>query len=206
MNTLNMNKLDSNRYKVIKQCSDESLFNSWNDPVYFIKTYTQLEPFQEELIKTINTQRISVFRDSNDQITHTILNLLLYSSIFTEFQTNAILGHNNQRAKKLLEQFKLSYDSLNALNLPLSKIVNHNKTYLEFSNGSKIFAYQVSKTAIRGQTFNYAFLENFSLAPNENAKEFISTQIPMLICTNISKLIITGREDPLFSHIKPTVL
>jgi hypothetical protein len=78
------------------------------------------------------------------------------------------------------------------------KIKSFTKSKLEFENGSVVypFAYTQSINNLRGSSFTYAYLCDFSFCPNTFAKQFVDCVLPIIISTKTSKIIIGSCINP----------
>ncbi len=152
-----------------------------SDPVYFAMNYIKIVnvdeglipfkmwDFQKEMIKVYHENRFSITKCPR-QVgkTTTSVAYLLWSTIFTDSQSVAVLANKGSLARDILAKYQLAYE-----NLPMwlqQGVVTWNKGNVELENGSKIIAASTSSSAIRGGSFNIVFLDEFSFVPNNIAE------------------------------------
>ena len=97
----------------------------------------------------------------------TVVSYLLHYALFNDNIRIAILANKAETARELLSRLQLSYE-----NLPKrlqQGVGSWNKGSLELENGSKIVAASTSSSAVRGNSFNIIFLDEFAFIPNHIA-------------------------------------
>lgn len=174
-----------------------------SDPVYFIKNYVRivnidfgtipftLWPFQENLVNTFNKNRFVIckFPRQSGKST-TFISYLLWYTIFNENVNVAILANKGQTARELLSRYHFAYE-----HLPLwlqQGIVLWNKGNIELENGSKVLAAATSSSAVRGNSFNIIFLDEFAHIHSNLAEEFFTSVYPTISSGNTSKVFIVS--------------
>ena len=122
-----------------------------SDPVYFAINYIKIVnvdeglipfkmwDFQKEMIKIYHENRFSITKCPR-QVgkTTTSVAYLLWSTIFTDSQSVAVLANKGSLARDILAKYQLAYE-----NLPMwlqQGVVTWNKGNVELENGSKIIA------------------------------------------------------------------
>ena len=89
-----------------------------------------------------------------------MVSYLLHYALFNDNIRIAILANKAETARELLGRLQLSYE-----NLPTwlqQGVGSWNKGSLELENGSKIVAASTSSSAVRGNSFNIIFLDEFA--------------------------------------------
>jgi len=105
----------------------------------------------------------------------------------------AILANKAETARELLGRLQLSYE-----NLPKwlqQGVGSWNKGSLELENGSKIVAASTSSSAVRGNSFNIIFLDEFAFIPNHIAEQFFSSVYPTISSGKSTKVIIISTPN-----------
>ena len=177
-----------------------------SDPVYFAINYIKIVnvdeglipfkmwDFQKEMIKIYHENRFSITKCPR-QVgkTTTSVAYLLWSTIFTDSQSVAVLANKGSLARDILAKYQLAYE-----NLPMwlqQGVVTWNKGNVELENGSKIIAASTSSSAIRGGSFNCVFLDEFGFVPNNIAEEFFNSVYPVISSGKTSKIIIVSTPN-----------
>jgi hypothetical protein len=177
-----------------------------SDPVYFAMNYIKIVnvdeglipfkmwDFQKEMIKVYHENRFSITKCPR-QVgkTTTSVAYLLWSTIFTDSQSVAVLANKGSLARDILAKYQLAYE-----NLPMwlqQGVVTWNKGNVELENGSKIIAASTSSSAIRGGSFNIVFLDEFAFVPNNIAEEFFNSVYPVISSGKTSKIIIVSTPN-----------
>ena len=171
------------------------------DPIYFIKNYVKivsldkgivpftLYPFQENMIDEFQKNRFVICkipRQSGKTIT--TVAFMLWTILFHENYTMAILAHKGTAANGTLSRMKLAYE-----NLPpwlQQGIVEWNKGNIELENGSKIAAFATSADGLRSGSYNLILLDEFAFVPNNIAEEFFTSTYPVITAGSTTKIII----------------
>ena len=171
------------------------------DPVYFAKKYIkiisldeglvpfEMYDFQEKLITNFHENRFNIAKlPRQTGKSTTVIGYLLYFALFNANVKIAILANKAETSRELLSRLQLAYE-----NLPKwmqQGIVAWNKGSLELENGSKIIAASTSSSAVRGNSFNIIFLDEFAFIPNHIAEQFFSSVYPTISSGKTTKVII----------------
>jgi hypothetical protein len=177
-----------------------------NDPVYFAMNYVKIVSLDEGLIpfKMYGFQKnlISNFHNNRFNIAKlprqtgkstTVVSYLLHYALFNDNIRIAVLANKAETARELLGRLQLSYE-----NLPKwlqQGVGSWNKGSLELENGSKIVAASTSSSAVRGNSFNIIFLDEFAFIPNHIAEQFFSSVYPTISSGNTTKVIIISTPN-----------
>jgi len=173
------------------------------DPVYFIRNYVKIVnvdlglvpfemwDFQEQMVRDFHANRFSICKMPR-QVgkTTTTVGYMLWSVLFQEEYTIAILANKGQLAQEILSRLQKAYEYL-----PLwlqQGIVVWNKRNIELENGSKIYAYATSGAGVRGGTYNLIFLDEFAFVPKNMADDFFTSTYPVISSGKTSKVIIVS--------------
>ena len=174
-----------------------------DDPVYFIKTYVKIVnvdrglipfemwPFQEDMVRNFHENRFSICKMPR-QVgkTTTSAGYMLWSVLFKENFSVAILANKGNLAQDILSRIQYAYEYL-----PLwlqQGIVVWNKRSLELENGSKIAAFATSNSGVRGGTYNLIFLDEFAFVPQNMANDFFTSTYPVISSGKTTKVIIVS--------------
>lgn len=171
------------------------------DPVYFAKNYVkiisldeglipfEMYDFQEKLITNFHKNRFNIAKlPRQTGKSTTVISYLLHYALFNANIKIAILANKAETSRELLSRLQLAYE-----NLPKwmqQGIVAWNKGSLELENGSKIIAASTSSSAVRGNSFNIIFLDEFAFIPNHIAEQFFSSVYPTISSGKTTKVII----------------
>lgn len=172
-----------------------------NNPVYFAKKYIkiisldeglvpfEMYDFQENLITNFHKNRFNIAKlPRQTGKSTTVIAYLLHYALFNPNVKIAILANKAETSRELLSRLQLAYE-----NLPKwmqQGIVAWNKGSLELENGSKIIAASTSSSAVRGNSFNIIFLDEFAFIPNHIAEQFFSSVYPTISSGKTTKVII----------------
>lgn len=173
------------------------------DPLYFIKNYVKIVnvdkglvpfdmwSFQEEMIRTFHKNRFSICKMPR-QVgkTTTTAGYMLWSILFQEDYSIAILANKGSLAQDILSRIQYSYEYL-----PIwlqQGIITWNKRNIELENKSKISAFATSNSGVRGGTYNLIFLDEFAFVPQNMAKDFFTSTYPVISSGKTTKVIIVS--------------
>lgn len=120
----------------------------------------------------------------------TVVSYLLHYAIFNDNVNVAILANKAKTAIGILNRLQTGYE-----NLPKwmqQGIKSWNKGSLELENGSKIVANATSSTAVRGDTYNVIFLDEYAFVPSHMADSFMNSVFPTITSGKESKIIIVS--------------
>lgn len=173
------------------------------DPVYFIKNYVKIVnvdrglvpfamwPFQEEMVKVYHENRFSICKMPRQcGKTTTAAGYMLWSVLFNDDYKIAILANKGELAKDILDRIKYAYEYLPTW--LQQGIIDWNKSYITFENGSKINAYATSGSGVRGGSYNLVFLDEFAFVPQNMATEFFTSTYPVISSGQTTKVIIVS--------------
>jgi len=177
-----------------------------NNPIYFAKKYVkivsldeglipfEMYDFQEELISNFHNNRFNIAKlPRQTGKSTTVVSYLLHYALFNDNIRIAILANKAETARELLSRLQLSYE-----NLPKwlqQGVGSWNKGSLELENGSKIVAASTSSSAVRGNSFNIIFLDEFAFIPNHIAEQFFSSVYPTISSGISTKVIIISTPN-----------
>jgi hypothetical protein len=176
------------------------------DPLYFIKSYVKIinvdkglipfEPysFQEKMVKTFVNNRFCINklpRQSGKSTTVTAF--MLWTVLFNDAQSVAILANKGALARDLLGKIQLAYEYLPKW--LQQGVVTWNKGNIELENGSKIVAAATSSSAIRGGSYNLIFLDEFAFVGNNMAEDFFASVYPTISSGQTTKVIIVSTPN-----------
>jgi hypothetical protein len=177
-----------------------------DDPVYFAKNYIKIVSldeglvpfamydFQEELITNFHTHRFNIAKlPRQTGKSTTVISYLLHYALFNDNIKIAILANKAETSRELLSRLQLAYE-----NLPQwmqQGVIGWNKGSLELDNGSKIIAASTSSSAVRGNSFNIIFLDEFAFVPNHMAEQFFSSVYPTISSGKTTKVIIISTPN-----------
>lgn len=175
------------------------------DPIYFakyIKIITldegvvpfKMYDFQKDMIDTFHNNRFTIMKCPR-QVgkTTTTVAYLLWTILFKDSQSIAVLANRGETARGILGKLQLAYE-----NLPMwlqQGVVEWNKGRIELENGSVIVASSTSSSAARSGSFNIVFLDEFAFVPSNIATEFFTSVYPVITAGTKTKIIIVSTPN-----------
>ena len=114
---------------------------------------------------------------------------------FHGFKTCAILANKAATAREILSRVQRAYEHLPKW--MQHGVVEWNKGSLELENGSRILAASTSSSAIRGQSIDTLFLDEYGFVPNNIADEFFASVYPTITSGKNSKIAIISTPNGL---------
>jgi hypothetical protein len=173
-----------------------------NDPKYFAKKYVkvvtldkgitpfELYDFQEKLVDALCNNRFVIGKVCRQAGKTTTVGCcyLLHKVLFNQNMKVAILANKLNTARDILGRIREAYE-----HLPQwlqQGIIEWNKGSIQLENGSKIIASATSSTAIRGESYNCIFLDEFAYVPTTVAEEFFSSVYPTITAGQSTQMII----------------
>lgn len=174
-----------------------------NDPVYFIRNYMkiinvdkglmnfEMYGWQEEMVGTVLNNRFTIAKIARQSGKSSIVTgIILWSILFQEEYSIAMLAHKEAQAKELLARIKMAYE-----HLPLwmqQGIKNWSKTHIELENGSEVMASATSSSAIRGNSVNMVYLDEFAIVEKNIQEDFFASVYPTISSGKSTKIVITS--------------
>jgi Terminase large subunit, T4likevirus-type, N-terminal/Terminase RNaseH-like domain len=176
------------------------------DVVYFCQTYVKivtvdkgLQPFkpfeyQKKMFNAFDDNRFTVCKMPR-QVGKTtgVVGYLLHKILFNENFNIAVLANKQVQAREILSRVQLAYEWLPKW--LQQGIVEWNKGNIELENGSKILASATSSSAVRGQSYNLVYLDEFAFVPRNVQDAFFASVFPTITSGTSSKLLITSTPN-----------
>ncbi|AGR47742.2 terminase large subunit [Sinorhizobium phage phiM7] len=177
-----------------------------DDILYFAENYMKivnldegfvtikLYPYQKELIKLVNDNRMSLSLQSRQSAkTTTATIVLLHYILFNEHKTVAILANKKDTSIEVLSRIQLAYEAL-------PKWLQHgvktwNKGSIELENGCKVIAAATSSSAIRGKSINFLYIDEVAFI--ENWDTFFTSTFPTISSGKTTKIFMTSTPNGL---------
>jgi hypothetical protein len=193
----------------VKQSYTQEQFDEYvkcaKDPLYFAKwikiitldeglvPFTMYD-FQKDMIRTFHDNRFVIVKCPR-QVgkTTTAVAYLLWTILFQDSQTVAVLANRSKTAIGILGKLQLAYE-----NLPQwlqQGVVEWNKSRIELENGSVIIADSTSSAASRSGSFNIVFLDEFAFVPSNIASEFITSVYPVITAGTKTKILMVSTPN-----------
>jgi hypothetical protein len=177
-----------------------------HDVNYFCETYVKIvsvdrglvpfKPFeyQKRMFKTFDDNRYTICKMPR-QVGKTtgVVGYLLHKILFNENFNIAVLANKQVQAREILSRVQLAYEWLPKW--LQQGIVEWNKGNIELENGSKILASATSSSAVRGQSYNLVYLDEFAFVPRNVQDAFFASVFPTISSGNTSKLLITSTPN-----------
>jgi len=179
-----------------------------DDPVYFATKYIKIVnvdrglvpfamwPFQQDMLQKFHDNRFVICKMPR-QVgkSTTIIAHLLHQLLFRDRTNIAMLANKGSTARELLARLKLAYE-----NIPQwmqQGVVVWNKGNIELENGSKALAAATSSSAVRGDSFNIIFLDEFAFVPNNQADQFFASVYPTITSGTSTQVLIVSTPNGL---------
>jgi len=120
---------------------------------------------------------------------------LVHYALFNEDAKIAILANKERTAIEIMRRVKLVYE-----NLPLwlqvgIKPGGWNKSTINLGNGTILIAASTASSAVRGETINLLYLDEFAFVPTNIAEDFMSSVYPTITSGKKSKVIILSTPN-----------
>ena len=184
----------------------EEFIKCSQDPVYFCENYVKivsvdkgLIPFvpyeyQKTMFKQIVGNRFTICKMPR-QVGKTtgVVGLLLWYVLFNENYSIAVLANKEKQSREILGRVQLAYEWLPKW--LQQGIVEWNKSNIVLENGSKIMASSTSSSAIRGQSYNMVYLDEFAFVPRNIQDQFFASTFPTISSGQTSKVVITSTPN-----------
>jgi hypothetical protein len=177
------------------------------DPIYFIKKYVKiisvdegiikfdLWPFQEEIINTFENNRFVICKlaRQSGKSTVVVAGYFLWYILFHADVSVGVLANKEATAIQLLDRLKQSYELLPRF--LKQGIIKWDAKVIKLANNARVRAESTSASAIRGDTFNIIFLDEFAFVPENIALEFMTSVYPTISSGKTSKLFIVSTPN-----------
>ena len=150
--------------------------------------------YQIEMFDAFDNNRFSICKMPR-QVGKTtgVVGYLLHKILFNENYNIALLANKERQAREILSRIQLAYEWLPKW--LQQGIIEWNKSNVELENGCKILASSTSSSAVRGQSFNLVYLDEFAFVPNNIQDQFFASVFPTISSGNTSKVIITSTPN-----------
>jgi hypothetical protein len=173
-----------------------------DDVNYFINNYVKIVhvdhgivpfkmwPFQETIIDVFNNNRFTICKMARQSGKSTVVvcGYFLWYILFHTDVSVGILANKESTAIELLRRLKQSFEFLPGF--LKQGIVKWDQKLIMFANNSRVRAESTSASAIRGDTFNILFLDEFAHVPDNIAGEFMTSVFPAISSGKTTKLFI----------------
>jgi hypothetical protein len=175
-----------------------------NDVYYFINNYVKIVhvdrgivpfrmwPFQEEIVQAFEDNRFVICKlaRQSGKSTVVVCGYFLWYILFHPDVSVGILANKEATAIELLRRLKQSYELL-----PMfmkQGILKWDQKLIMLANNSRVRAESTSASAIRGDTFNILFLDEFAFVPENIAVDFMTSVFPTISSGKTTKLFIVS--------------
>lgn len=181
----------------------QEVYKCSEDPIYFFENYIKIvtldegiinfkpHQFQKDMVQLAVDNRFLICKWPRQQgKTTTVAALLLWYVLFNDVYSIALLAHKAEQAQEILERIQLAYE-----NLPFflqQGIEEWNKRSIKLENGSEIKAFATSEGGVRGQTYNFIYLDEFAHIELNLQESFMTSTYPVISSGKKSKIIITS--------------
>lgn len=174
------------------------------DPKYFIKNYVKIQDlergfvyfdlydFQNDMLDIFHTNRMSIFNCCRQIGKTTIVaGYILHYMIFNSEKSVAIVAHQRDQAKEILERIQRAFETLPLWIQP--GVRTYNKTSMRFDNGSKVLAAASGSSSVRGKSFSLLYVDEMAFI--DDIETFWEATYPTVASSFTSKVIITSTPN-----------
>jgi hypothetical protein len=173
-------------------------------PAYFINTYVQITnvdrglinfemyPFQEQMIEAFEKNRYVICKLARQSGKSSVVvqGYFLWYILFHTDVSVALLANKEQTAIQLLDRLKESFE---ALPLFLKQgVAKWDQKLIKLGNKARVRAEATSESAIRGDSFNIVFLDEFAFVPENIAEKFVNSVFPTISSGQTTKIFIVS--------------
>ena len=184
------------------------------DAIYFVSNYAKITTlnkgitnfipygYQKDIIKAIDNNRFLICKLPRQSGKTTALSIyFLWCVLFKPAYNVAILANKGDLAVKIMNKVRLAYELLpNWLQQGVSE---WNKKTIVFENRSCIFASATSASAIRGESVNIVFLDEFAHVKPSIAELFFASVYPTISSSEKTKLVAVSTPNG-YNHFYKT--
>lgn len=173
-------------------------------PHHFINNYVQIVhvdrgivtfkmfPFQEKLVDAFEDNRFVICKLARQSGKSTVVvqGYLLWYLLFHPDVSVGILANKEATAIELLRRLKSSFELLPRF--LKQGIVKWDGKLISFGNNSRCRAESTSASAVRGDTFNLLFLDEYAFVPDHIADDFMRSVFPTISSGKTTKMFIVS--------------
>jgi Terminase large subunit, T4likevirus-type, N-terminal/Terminase RNaseH-like domain len=192
----------------------QELVKCQNDPIHFICKYVkiihvdkgivgfEMWEFQKEIVRTINENRFTICKlaRQSGKSTVVVCGYFMWYLLFHTDVSIGIMANKEATAIQMLDRFKQSFELLPRF--VKQGIVKWDQKLVKFANGSRMRAEATSSSAVRGDTFNIIFLDEFAFVPANIAEDFMRSAFPTITAGKTTKMIIVSTPQGYNSYYK----
>jgi hypothetical protein len=180
-----------------------------NDPIYFISNYVKIQQvdeddtgshivkftpysFQKDIINTLQENRFVIAKLPRQcgKSSVIVCGYFLWYILFNTDVSVAILANSEDTAIMLLRRMKASFELLPRF--LKQGVEKWDEKQILLGNKARVRAAATSGSAIRGDTFNIVFLDEFAFVPANIALEFMASVFPVISSGKTTKLFIVS--------------
>lgn len=174
------------------------------DPIYFIENHVKIVnvdkgivkfsmwDFQKTIVDTFNKNRFVICKLARQtgKSTVVVCGYFLWYVLFHPDVSVGILANKEETAIQLMDRWKQSFELLP--DFLKQGIVKWDQKVVKLANNARVRAAATSASAIRGDTFNILFLDEFAFVPENIALDFITSVFPTISSGQTTKLFIVS--------------
>jgi hypothetical protein len=178
-----------------------------NDPIHFIANYVKItqvdegiikfEPwkFQRDIIQSLEDNRFVIAKlpRQSGKSTVIICGYFLWYILFHTDVSVALLANMEETAIMLLDRLKQSFELLPRF--LKQGVEKWDQKLIKLGNKARVRAAATSASAIRGDSFNIVFLDEFAFVPANIAEEFMASVFPVISSGKTTKLFIVSTPN-----------
>jgi hypothetical protein len=174
------------------------------DPIHFIQNYVKivhvdrgivkfkLYPFQREIVEAFETNRFVICKlaRQSGKSTVVVCGYFLWYILFHTDISVGILANKEATAIELLRRMKQSFELLP--DFLKQGVVKWDQKLIMLANNSRVRAESTSASAVRGDSFNIIFLDEFAFVPENIALEFMTSVYPTITSGTTTKMFVVS--------------
>ena len=174
------------------------------DPIHFIQNYVKivhvdkgivkfkLYDFQREIVEAFEHNRFVICKlaRQSGKSTVVVCGYFLWYILFHTDISVGILANKEATAIELLRRMKQSFELLP--DFLKQGVVKWDQKLIMLANNSRVRAESTSASAVRGDTFNIIFLDEFAFVPENIALEFMTSVYPTITSGETTKMFIVS--------------
>jgi hypothetical protein len=175
-----------------------------SDPNHFIETYVKIVNvdkgiipfkmygFQKDIVQTLEDNRFVICKLARQTGKSTVVvqGYFLWFVLFHIDVSVCLLANKEATAIQLLDRLKESFQLLPRF--LKQGVVKWDAKLIKFGNGARMRAEATSASAVRGDSFNIVFLDEFAFVPDNIAEDFIKSVFPTISSGQTTKLFIVS--------------
>ena len=180
----------------VKDCIPGQTKIITEDGIELVESIEITDDFENMYDIEVNSENHRFY--SNEILSHNTTSLtamMIWYILFHKNYVIAILAHKLDQAKEILSRMTYAYEFIPKW--LQQGIVEWNKLNITLENGSKIIVSATTASAIRGQSVNMVYLDEFAFVQTNVAEKFFTSVYPTISSGKTTKVVITSTPQGL---------